>query len=360
MRGPRAAAGIVCGLLCSLALISAPAVAGQPVQASDLDRFDATKVCSFADDRLDEISGIALSLRHPDILWLHNDSGGGPYIYAVDARTCDVRARITIAGAQARDFEAMAVGRDPKGRPVLWLGDIGDNLEAWPSVRILRVREPARIADATIQATTFDIKYADGPHNAEALLADPNSGRLWIVTKKLASGGLYELPRRLSATHPNTATFVRRERGLVTDGAISPDGARYVLRDYVDATIFGGLPPGRDPRIVAMPFERQGEAIAWTADGQALLIASEGDRRLLRVPVAVVDATYSEPEPSRMTPTQEGSAEASASSQGGDQHASGEDAEGLRWQLVAAVGLLVMAAGAVIAIAEWRRRASRA
>ena len=41
-------------------------------------------MCRFDDDRLVEISGITWSRRHPGTYWVHNDSGGGPYLYAID------------------------------------------------------------------------------------------------------------------------------------------------------------------------------------------------------------------------------------------------------------------------------------
>ena len=260
-------------------------LAKSPALADDLAKYDATKVCTLPKGTLDEISGMAASQRHPGILWVHNDSGGGPYVYALDSATCDIKARLTVEGIRARDLEAIAVGRDERGRSVIWLADIGDNQDSWEYVQIHRIREPARLVDQVVESVTFDVAYPDRPHNAETLLADPGSSQLWIVTKQLARGRMYSLPAELSEVEMNMATFVRRERGLITDGAVSPDGTRYVLRDYVDATVFAGLPPGKDPRIVQMPFQVQGEAIAWTPDGTALLIASERDRRLIRVPV---------------------------------------------------------------------------
>ena len=244
-----------------------------------------TEVCRFSDSRLIEISGLAWSPSHPGVLWTHNDSGGGPYIYAIDSRTCKTLARVRIAGIPARDIEAIAPGRDKKGRPVLWIADIGDNNDSWPYVRIHRIREPARIASVTVPAKTYRVAYADRPHNAEAILADPNSPQLWIVTKQLAHGSLYALPKKLSTTKVNIAKPLRVEGGLVTDGAVSPDGRRYVLRDYVNATMFDGLPPGRNPQEFALPLQIQGEAITWTRDGTALLVASERDNRLLRVAI---------------------------------------------------------------------------
>src|SRR4029453_5639370 len=53
--------------------------------------------------RIQESSGLALSRRHPEVLWTHNDSGDRPRLYAVgaDGRTLATRA---LAGVQARDW----------------------------------------------------------------------------------------------------------------------------------------------------------------------------------------------------------------------------------------------------------------
>ncbi len=238
-------------------------------------------VCRFTDPRFTEISGMAPSIRHPNVLWLHNDSGNGPSLYAVDSRTCATLARVTVRGAQARDWEAIASGRDDRGRPVLWLGDIGDNRDSWPNVSILRIPEPKSLRDQTVRALTYRFTYDDRPHNAEALLANPRRAQLWVITKQLAHGGLYALPN----PPRGVARRIRTEGGLVTDGAVSPTGDRYVVRDYVDAVFYRGLPPGREVARVELPMQVQGEAIAWAPDGQSLFIASERDNRLIRIPV---------------------------------------------------------------------------
>jgi len=266
--------GPIVGLVILLALQSAPRASAQP---------QVSEVCRFTDTRLEEISGLARSVRHPNVLWAMNDSSGGPYIYAVDERNCEVRGRLRLAGAQARDFEAIATGRDARGRPTIWVGDIGDNRDSWPSVELLALREPKRLADRTVPVRRWAFTYADRPHDAETLLADPAGPQLWVVTKQLASGALVSLSSIFDGeSHTQELT---RVGGLITDGAISPDGSRYVLRDYVDARIFSGPPPGEEMQRITLPAQPQGEAITWSADGNALLIASEGDDRLLRVEI---------------------------------------------------------------------------
>nr|MCH9677087.1 hypothetical protein [Actinomycetes bacterium] len=53
--------------------------------------------------------------------------------------------------------------------------------------------------------------------------------------------------------------------------------------DYFDAQFYAGLPTGELAEEIQLPAQAQGEAIAWLPGEDALLIASEGDNRLLRV-----------------------------------------------------------------------------
>lgn len=273
MRGRGVVAGIVLAAAAA-ALVAAPGHAVEGVQVQ----------CRFSDPRFTEISGMTYSQRHEDVLYLHNDSSGGPLVFAVDARTCRTLATLTISGIEARDLEAIGSGRDARGRPVLWVADIGDNRDSWPEVRLHRIREPQRLVDRTMRATTYRFTYPDRPHNAEAILTDPASERVWVVTKQSARGRLYALPT-LRRDRVVVARPVEDAGAFVTDASISPDGSRFVIRDYVDAEVRSGLPPGSDPRTVYLPIQLQGEAVTWTPDGAALLVASERDTRLLRVEV---------------------------------------------------------------------------
>src|SRR5690606_12078369 len=125
----------------------------------------------FKDSRISESSGLAVSRTHEGVVYTHNDSAAGPVFYAVgpDGRT---RATFTLAGAAARDWEGMALSTDRRtGRGVLWFADIGDNLGgAWPTISIYRVREPASLRDATLPATRYRFRYADGGRNAEGIM----------------------------------------------------------------------------------------------------------------------------------------------------------------------------------------------
>jgi hypothetical protein len=246
-------------------------------------------VCQFSTKALPEISGLAMSATHRNVLWATNDSGNGAYLYALDARNCKIRAKLRLLDTPARDHEALAVGRDASGRSVIWIGDIGDNildLGGWPYLRIHKVYEPQTLKDASVPVTTYRFKYPDGAHDAEALLAAPRAEKLWVVTKDRAGGGIYELPRPLSPSQtPMKAKKIGTARALITDGAMAPNGRRYVLRDYLSAEVFAGQPTGTPKARFALPLQTQGESITWSADGRSLYVASEGSGDLLRVAV---------------------------------------------------------------------------
>ncbi|HEV3498647.1 MAG TPA: hypothetical protein VHA34_20090 [Actinomycetes bacterium] len=217
------------------------------------------------------------------MLWTHNDSGDDPRLYAVGAEGRTV-ATLTLAGVDARDWEALAAGRDDRGQPALFVGDIGDNQGLWPDVSVYRVPEPARLGDTTVPAVRYRLRYPDGAHNAEALLVNPRSNRLYVATKEAAGGGLYRAPARLRAGQVNTLRRVASVPPVVTDGAFTPDGRGFVLRDYQAAHLY--RTGGRRAGSFELPLQFQGESITVAADGRSVLAGSEGpESEVWRVPI---------------------------------------------------------------------------
>lgn len=249
-------------------------------------------ICELTDPRLTEISGMAPSQLHSGVMWVHNDSGDKARLYAVQLSNCAVVGELALRDVSARDFEGLAAGVDAQGRPVLWVGDIGDNRDSWSDVSIYRIREPKKLGKTSAQTQRYRFTYEDRPHNAETILADPNSQQLWIVTKQMASGSVYALPKKLRKSGINIAKKVSSATGLITDGAIKPDGTTFVLRDYFHAQFFRGLPVGVVDKIVDLPGQPQGEAIAWLPGENAIAIASEDDDRLIRVDLPEVAAAF--------------------------------------------------------------------
>ena len=340
-------------LACAAALL-ALGVAAPGASAAD-DSATTHVVCRFSDPRLVEISGITWSRAHPGVYWLHNDSGRGPYLYAVDGTTCRTLARIRVGNIGARDIEAIATGTDPQGRPVLWVGDIGENRDSWPSVRLHAVVEPARLVDQQVDAVTYRFTYADIPHNAEGIIAEPDRARVWVVSKQLAAGTVWQVP--LSTARVTRAVAVGDVGGLMTDAAMSRDGAHYVIRDYLRAYLYDAPVSASSlarPTRIELPFEPQGEAVTFAPGDRALLVAGERDTALWWVPLTAsrsgeASATASpSPSPSRSgTPSVPASAAAGAPDGG----STGPGPLGVAAAMVAVVAALV-----VVVVASRRMR----
>ena len=65
-------------MLVSLLLLQAAAMAPAPGLTG-----------TFHSRRVTESSGVVVSRIHPGVLWTHNDSGDGPYLYATDLQGDD-------------------------------------------------------------------------------------------------------------------------------------------------------------------------------------------------------------------------------------------------------------------------------
>ena len=224
-------------------------------------------VFSFQDPAITESSGLA---RVGDRVLTHNDSGDGPYVYVVDPSTGATVGRTTYSTGEVTDVEAMAVG--PGGS--VWMGDIGDNTASRDHVTVYKL-PTVKDGNHTVAAQHYDLRYPDGPTNAETLLVDPRDGRLFIVSKSLFGGRIYEAPETLSPDHVNLLTPVGRASGLVTDGAFFPDGRHVVLRTYGSAAIYDSA-TWESGAGMRLPHQEQGEGITVVDGGRRVLVSSEG------------------------------------------------------------------------------------
>ncbi|WP_179282411.1 hypothetical protein [Streptosporangium subroseum] len=310
----------------------------------------------FKDKRITESSGLAVSPTRKDIYYTHNDSSAGPVFFAVgpDGRT---RATFTLQGAVARDWEAMATSKDPKtGQGILWFADIGDNFDgAWPDISVYKVAEPTSMRDAVIPAVRYRFHYEDGGHNAESVMVDPRTGRLYIVTKQF-SGAIYRAPKQLRTDRINVLRKVGDAPIMATDAAYAPDGSSFVVRTYFSATVYRA--PGKEIARVSMPSLDQAESIAYTADGKALLVGSEGKNSpVYRVPLPGTVLQQAAPKPSR-TPLRVGGPEplptgtagdvGSGGTTAADAEADGQDDAGVPASVVALWLMVAVGATGVI------------
>lgn len=259
------------------------------------------KLSTVAIPSLTESSGLVASRTLPGAYWTHNDSGDGPFIYAFNTRGNSLGV-FRVTGANARDWEDISVGPGPEAnKSYLYIGDIGDNSEARADIVVYRVAEPdlktankgstKAKPNATAPAEAIRLKYPDGKHDAETLLVHPTTGNLYIMTKVLlANPVVYEATAPLTPGKTITMKRVGEVRipsifgGAITGGSVSPDGRRIALCDY-----FAGyelvLPASSKnfddiwkEKMASFDLgkRKQGEAIAYRLDGNALLATSEG------------------------------------------------------------------------------------
>jgi hypothetical protein len=248
----------------------------------------ATELCRFADPRIDESSGVSAGSRRDDVFFTHNDSGDQPRFFAVDRSGATV-ATYEVGGASATDWEDMARGRDDEGRPTLFFGDIGDNFRRRESVVVYEVPEPpARGRDGTVKVRRrHELHYEDGPHDAEALLVHPRTGHIYVVTKEREGPvGVYRADGEtlLRVGEVRMDVLVRRKAAYaraVTSGEIKGDGSAVVLRTPFEAfewVIHNDVAAAfvGQPLRIPLPGTEQGEAIAYTRNGESLVTTSEG------------------------------------------------------------------------------------
>jgi hypothetical protein len=260
-----------------------------------------------------EISGLTASRTQEGVLWAHNDSGDVARVFAMGTDGADL-GTFTLTGAQATDWEDMAIGPGPEeGVDYLYLADIGDNGAERPNIVVYRVAAPAVDSSSTPAASelpdveALTLTYPDRAHDAETLLVDPVSGDLFIVTKELVQPPslIFRAPALPGASTPVTLervgdvdfgaldsqvvipadapAIVRGAPFLPTGGDVSPAGDAIAIRTYGTVWVWS-RPEGSsladalagEPCEAPSTIEPQGEAIAFDANGGGYTTVSEG------------------------------------------------------------------------------------
>lgn len=239
---------------------------------------------------LDEASGLARGIKNPNLLYSHNDSGGKNSVYAIDSKG-GLIAEIQLPTVKNRDWEEISTSIDPLSKkPLIYVGDIGDNNAKHKSCRIHIFEEPL-IEDSLVvvrDLRTIEYVYEDGARDAEAFFVEPSSGDIYIISKREEHVGIYQL----SYPQKSGETLVAKKLGVmqmnwVTAADISHDGKKVLVKSYGSIKRFkiGGKKdiakalskPGKN-----MPYllEPQGEALCFDSSGKGYFTLSEksGDK----------------------------------------------------------------------------------
>jgi hypothetical protein len=256
---------------------------------------DPEQVGTVVHPDLNEISGMAASRTQTGIVWVHNDSGDIARVFAMRT-TGSHLGTFTLTGIAATDWEDISMGPGPGGVDHIYVGDIGDNQGTRSVVVVHRFAEPLIVPgpipqdDPVTAVDSFTLAYDDGSHpDAEAMFVHPTLGDVYVLTKTDdGMSGLFRARAPLDA--PGTvlervgtvdfsdgATASSRQ---VTAADITVAGDRVIARtrdralvwdtrrDIVEALTNPGCP-------APIAVEVQGEAIAWTSEGDGYLTTSE-------------------------------------------------------------------------------------
>jgi len=260
---------------------------------------------------LKEISGIAVSTRSDDLLWMINDSGNANQLHAVNANNGRLLASISVAGISNVDWEDLAAF-ELDGEHWLLIADVGDNNARRRYGHLYLLQEPELNAaavstnEATISAEIV-FSYADGARDVEAVAVDTQRREIVLVSKREQPPGVYILPLTLTTTRaPLLAQRIADVNGLLPPtaadhlrfGRYTPYVAQptaldihlptavdqpvsAVLMTYKNAYLFqrqAGADWGtawQQPEVITVPSMQQTEAVAFDRSGCRLWVTTE-------------------------------------------------------------------------------------
>lgn len=253
--------------------------------------------CVLDDDRVDESSGLAFSLRRPGYVWTHNDSGDKARLFAFDTSGKQTGKVELKSKLKAKDWEDMAAMIDG-GVHRLVVADCGDNRSKRKSISLIIFDEPDPTQSTKLkQVQVIKINYPDGAHDCEAIAVDSDRREVLLFTKSylpICHVFVAPLPPRESeqendrAKVPNETITVEAVVTLaipmVTGADIDRQSGDLWLSSYLGALKFPhhqGLSLrqqlAQTPVVVKLPAWNQIEAIA-VDDAGGVWVTSEGNR----------------------------------------------------------------------------------
>lgn len=258
-------------------------------------------------DEVIETSGLA---ARGNLLWTINDSGDGPFLYALD-KDRRLHKKVELLEAKNTDWEELAQDKE-----FLYVADCGNNRGYRQQLQIYKVRwSELDSAEQSVPTQKITFEYADREdavdpknHNydCEALTAVDNE--LWLFTKnrKDQKTNLYRLNKDQSFQRVQ-ASSVYDVKGLITAADYEPGSQYLALLGYEKNVIFGSsflwlVPVNGDglkqpvweqaQRKTLSPYA-QWESIKWDVKpkGARLLFTSEKSP-LLDVSIGYIDVSF--------------------------------------------------------------------
>ncbi len=285
--------------------------------------FGQTKICTIKHPPINEQSAIVKSLTYEDVYWVCNDSGGEPYIFALnsagkiivpdylkrryDGQNGKHYPGIELSGAVLNDWESMAILND-----TLVIADVGNNGNARRDLGVYLVPEPNPHASSQIRPLAwYPVRFEDQDkfppakweYDCEAVFTF--KGKIYFLTKHRADRNirtpapatkLYRMDTR-HTTQVNVLKYISRKEdlgGWVTAADMAPDGSALVLlaQNPLASTIWYFPQPksgddflSQSPRTFNLIKADQAEGICFK-NAKTLIITNE-QRDWFEVPLSV-------------------------------------------------------------------------
>ncbi|WP_162426046.1 hypothetical protein [Pontibacter pudoricolor] len=244
--------------------------------SAEIPFFEPEPVSNLVVPAITEASGIADSKTNPGYLWVHEDGGNPAQLHLLE-HNGQSATTVAIVGAVNRDWEDMALsGND------LYLADIGDNNEVYANYTIYKFQEPAAGVTKVTSYETIKFRYADGSHDAEAMLRDPESKDIYLFTKRESPSRIYKL-HNPKTTGVNTAELVGTlNYSGVVSATMSADGKGIIVKTYSGLWYYTRaasetIEQALQKNSLALPYklEPQGEAVTFSYKNKGYFTLSE-------------------------------------------------------------------------------------
>ena len=253
--------------------------------------------------KINEASGIAISRTNKNVLWIINDSGNSPSIFAVNTNGKYLQT-FHVNGVKNNDWEDMA-SFEYEGKPYLLIADVGDNKAKREKCYLHVIKEP--IVNSGSQDTPVSVKpewsityqYEDGPRDCESVAVDVVNEKIILLSKRDFPPILYEIPlkqqkstiaKRLGEIkqlpkpkriEPRQAKYAKYTT-QPTSMDISEDGLAIIVQSYASAYYYRDEQNvdwlsllSTKPKEIILPYLKQSESVCFNEDGTTIFVTSE-------------------------------------------------------------------------------------
>lgn len=292
-------------LTVALFLVGLNAAIAQDIAYDDLEAIplqELTQLGQLKQRSLREVSGLAYSKKHKEVIWAINDGGNGETLFALNPKG-EVLAEIKVDQVKNWDWEDLDTFT-VDGESYLMIADVGDNRAIRKKPMLLLFKEPELTVKSITPINTTVVAYEDGARDCEAVAVDTELREVLLVSKRDIPPGVYTVPLALESKPPGEETIVTAKKRSVVDALPQPDfrdlkekygvyssqptaidieGNRLLMLTYKYAYLYERQSDQhwsdvmlKKPKLLKLRKLEQQEAVTWLPDGNGIIYTSEG------------------------------------------------------------------------------------